>query len=353
MRLEVAARRRTAGAFALDASFAMDLGAASPVGALFGPSGCGKTTTLSLIAGLARPDEGRVVLGDRVLLDTSRGVDVAPEARGVGLVAQDGLLFPHLDVRANLAYGRRRARGRTHPAEEDVVGVLRLAPLLPRGVAALSGGERQRVALARALLAGPRLLLLDEPVSALDEALRWEALALVEEVTRTFGVPAVYVSHQKDEVLRLAATVARMDAGRVVACGPADAVLAAAAEPGSVPNLFQVRVGAERPDVGTAPGGGSVQLPREGSAGETLWCRLSSGAIALERPGAAGASSARNRLRGRVVAVDVAPRRARIAVDAGFPLHADVTPEAARVLGLAVGAEVVCVFKVHSLEVLG
>lgn len=215
-RLEVAARRRLSPAFALDVEFALDLGPDRPVAALFGRSGCGKSTTLSLLAGLLAPDAGRIVLDGEVLADTSRGIDVPPERRGVGLVAQDGLLFPHLTVAGNLDYAERRRRGRPHAPREEVVEVLGLGGLLGRAPSTLSGGERQRAALARALLAGPRLLLLDEPVSALDEDARREALSLVDRVARRFGVPAIFVSHQRDEVARLAAVVVRMDAGRVV-----------------------------------------------------------------------------------------------------------------------------------------
>lgn len=352
-RLDVAVRRTLSPSFTLDATFSFEFDGERRVAALFGASGCGKSTTLAAIAGLLAPDAGRIVLDGETLADTGRGVHVPPSRRGVGLVAQDGLLFPHLDVEGNLAYAERRARSRRHAPRRDVVDALRLAPLLRRSVQGLSGGERQRVALGRALLAGPRLLLLDEPVSALDEAARWEVLAFVEDAARRFAVPVLLVTHQRAEVARIAARTARMEAGRIVASGPTAEVLTPAAEPGAVPNLFRaVYTGAGRGEarVGAAT---PVVLPADGRAGDAVWCRIDSGAVALERPGAGAAGSTRNRLPGRVVALAADGLRVRVAVDAAFPLHADVTPQAAADLALVPGAAVVCAFKTHAVEVLG
>jgi molybdate transport system ATP-binding protein len=351
-RLDVTLRRELSPGFRLDAAFAFDFDAARPVAALFGPSGCGKSTTLTLIAGLECPDAGCVAVDGDVLTDTERGVHVPPERRGIGLVAQDGLLFPHLDVGGNLAFAERRARGRPHAARSDVVEALRLEPLLARRVADLSGGERQRAALGRALLAGPRLLLLDEPVSALDEPARWEVLAFVEEVTRRFAVPALYVSHQRAEVARLASHAARMENGRVVVVGPAAEVLQAAPEAGAVPNLFRGTFTGAGPGEARLADGTHVVLPCEGAAGTSVWCRVSSGAIALQRGEATTATSARNHVPGRIVAVAREALRVRVIVEAAVPLHVDVTPSAAAELALEPGAAVVCTFKSHSVEVL-
>jgi molybdate transport system ATP-binding protein len=345
-------KARLSPAFALDATFAFDFDENRRIAALFGPSGCGKSTALALVAGLAAPESGRIVAGGDVLTDTASGVFVPPERRGVGLVAQDGLLFPHLDVAGNLDFAERRARGRPHPARADVVEALRLAPLLARGVPSLSGGERQRVALGRALLAGPRLLLLDEPVSALDEHARWEVLAFVDEVTRRFAVPALYVSHQRAEVARLASHAARMEAGRVVAAGPAAEVLVDSPEPGAIPNLFRATFTGAAPGEARLSDGSVLALPVEGAAGEPAWCRLSSGAIVLSRSDPAAPTSARNHVPGRVVALSRDALRVRVAIAAAVPLHADVTPAAAAELGLAPGVAVTCTFKSHSVEVL-
>ena len=260
------------------------------------------------------------------------------------------MLFPHLTVAGNLAYAERRSRGRPRAPREEIVEALALAPLLARSTTALSGGERQRVALARALLSGPRLLLLDEPVSALDESARWEALSLIERVTRQFAVPALFVSHQRTEVARVARETARMVEGRVVTHGDTATILADTQEAGSIPNLFRAVHVTE--ELAALAGGGFIQLPRRGVPGEEVWCRLSSGAVALGIIDDASGPSARNRLPGRVVAVDEAAGRVRVAVDVGFVLHADVTPETARRFTLRAGTLVACVFKVHSVEVL-
>ena len=351
-RLDVSLRRTLSPGFTLDAAFAFELDDERRVAALFGPSGCGKSTTLALLAGLSRPDAGRVAVDGDVLTDVERGVQVDPERRGIGLVAQDGLLFPHLDVAGNLAFAERRARGRPHAALRDVVDALRLEPLLARRVAALSGGERQRVALGRALLAGPRLLLLDEPVSALDEAARWEVLAFVEDVTRRFAVPALYVSHQRAEVARLAAQAARMEEGRVVALGPAAEVLQTAPEAGAVPNLFRATFTGAGAGEARLADGTKLVLPADGAPGAAVWCRVSSGAIALQRGAGSLASSVRNHVPGRVVAVTREALRVRVVVEAAVPLHVDVTPGAAAELGLAPGVGIVCTFKSHSIELL-
>ncbi len=353
MRLEVAARTRVSAAFSLDVDFALDLDAGRPIAALFGPSGCGKSSTLAILAGLLRLEVGRIVLGGAALTDTAAGIRVPPHRRGIGLVAQDGLLFPHRDVSGNLAFAERRARRRPHAPRAEVVEALGLGPLLARPVTGLSGGERQRVALGRALLAGPRLLLLDEPVSALDERARWEVLEYVEEVTRRFGVPTLHVSHQSSEVARIASYVVRMAAGRVVASGPTATVLVESSEPGDVPNLFRATFTGATPGEARLDGGAALAIPAEGPAGRAVWCRISSGAIVLERSAGTRASSARNHLPGRVVAMTRQALRVRVAVDAAVPLHVDVTPQAVEELALAPGSPVVCTFKSHSVEVLG
>jgi molybdate transport system ATP-binding protein len=188
--------------------------------ALFGRSGCGKTTLVNVISGLLRPDEGRVELDGVVLTDTRERVRVPVERRRIGYVFQDARLFPHLGVMANLRYGLRRApqEGRAIGLDE-VLALLGLERLLDRRVYQLSGGERQRVALGRALLSQPRLLLLDEPLAALDAARREEVLPYLETLRDNLSIPMVFVSHQLDEVLRLATHVALMEAGEIVACG--------------------------------------------------------------------------------------------------------------------------------------
>ncbi len=204
--------------FSLRASFA----APTPgIIALFGRSGGGKTTLVNIISGLIAADSAEVALGDEVLTDTRAGIAVPVERRRIGYVFQDARLFPHLTVTGNLCYGARRAR--PAPAVigfDEVVALLGLAALLPRRPHQLSGGERQRVALGRALLSQPRLLLLDEPLASLDAARREEVLPYLEGLRDRLAIPIVYVSHQFEEVLRLATHLVLLEAGRVLAQGP-------------------------------------------------------------------------------------------------------------------------------------
>jgi molybdate transport system ATP-binding protein len=188
--------------------------------ALFGRSGCGKTTLINIISGLLQPDEGRVELDGVTLTDTRERIRVPVERRRIGYVFQDARLFPHLGVLANLRYGMRRAprEGRSIGLDE-VIALLGLEPLLERRSYQLSGGERQRVALGRALLSQARLLLLDEPMAALDAARREEVLPYLETLRDKLSIPMVFVSHQLDEVLRLATHVALMESGEIVASG--------------------------------------------------------------------------------------------------------------------------------------
>lgn len=203
--------------FTLDASFE----AHDPLLALFGPSGSGKTTILNLIAGIERPDEGRIWAGGRLLVDTAKGVFVPAHLRRAGMVFQDAQLFPHMNVRQNLRFGRKFAlKDEPLLPIEAVVETLGLEGLLPRWPASLSGGEKQRVALARALLAGPRILLMDEPLASLDEARKEEILPLIERVRDAFAIPIVYVTHSPAEVRRLAGSIVRLDEGRVSHTGP-------------------------------------------------------------------------------------------------------------------------------------
>jgi len=214
--LSVAVRKVRSG-FTLAAQFA----APTPgITALFGRSGSGKTTLVNLICGLLEPDSGSVRLDDEVLTDTAAGTAIAVERRGIGYVFQEPRLFPHLTVSGNLRYGARRARRSAYIGFAEVVELLGLRALLRRRPWQLSGGERQRVSLGRALLSQPRLLLLDEPLASLDGARREEVLPYLEALRDRLSIPMVYVSHQFEEVLRLATHVVLMEAGAVVAQGP-------------------------------------------------------------------------------------------------------------------------------------
>ena len=181
--------------------------------AILGPSGRGKTSTLDAIAGLLRPLRGRIAVGGQVLFDSTTGIDLPPERRACGYLFQDLRLFPHLTVQANLAYGRRLADpAKGWIGEVEVCDLLGIGALLGRMPATLSGGEAQRVALGRALLAAPRFLLLDEPLSSLDPARREDIMGLIERIRDSLGLPILYVSHDRAEVDRLAAAVVHLAA---------------------------------------------------------------------------------------------------------------------------------------------
>jgi molybdate transport system ATP-binding protein len=210
------------GAFALEARFT----SAGRVTALFGRSGAGKTSLVNCLAGLIRPNRGRVVVDGHVLFDDRAGVCVPPHRRRIGYVFQEGRLFPHLTVRQNLLYGRWFTPASERRAGvEPVVDLLGLQPLLDRRPAGLSGGEKQRVALGRALLTDPRLFLMDEPLASLDAARKEEILPYIERLRDETRVPIVYVSHSVPEVTRLASTMVVLSEGRVQAAGPVGAVM--------------------------------------------------------------------------------------------------------------------------------
>jgi len=213
-------------------SFDIQFDAPPGVTARFGRSGSGKTSVVNMVAGLLRPNNGRIVLNDTVLFDLENRVDLPPHKRRLGYVFQDARLFPHMSVHANLAYGTRFAGNREGPTLDDVVSLLDIQAILERSPKSLSGGERQRVAIGRALLARPRMLLLDEPLAALDQARKSDILPYLERLRDEMQIPMLYVSHSLAEVARLATTVVLLDGGRVVQVGPTGQIL-------SDPNLVR------------------------------------------------------------------------------------------------------------------
>ncbi|WP_299477244.1 molybdenum ABC transporter ATP-binding protein [uncultured Roseibium sp.] len=204
------------GTLEFQAQFASDGGVTS----LFGQSGSGKTTLTNMIAGLVKPASGRIALGDRVLFDASRGIDLSVQARRIGHVFQDARLFPHLSVQSNLTYARWAGRRDGNRNFSEVVELLGLSSLLKRKPETLSGGEKQRVAIGRALLSDPQLLIMDEPLASLDQARRNDILPYLDRLCVEAGLPILYVSHSIEEVARLSNTLVILSDGHTPAYGP-------------------------------------------------------------------------------------------------------------------------------------
>jgi molybdate transport system ATP-binding protein len=349
--LRVEARTRL-GALELDVALSVPAGACL---ALAGPSGAGKTSVLRIVAGLLRPQRGRVTCGETVWLDTERGIDVPPEDRRCGYLFQEYALFGHLRAWQNVAYGLR-GRGRERRARAEALlgrfGLEGHAEARPR---TLSGGERQRVALARALAPEPRALLLDEPLSALDARTRAGASRELAAVLASAGVPALLVTHDFAEAALLADRVGVIDGGRVVQEGAA-AELAAAPASAFVADFTGavVLTGTARPDrdgltrVALDGGGEVVTLePAEGpvAVGVYPW------EIELVPPGAR-TGSARNHVPVEVLSVTPVGSRVRIGLAAPQPLTAEVSDAAVRELGLRPGTRTVATWKAAATRVL-
>jgi len=342
------------GAVALDVE--LEVGAGECL-ALAGPSGAGKTSVLRAVAGLLRPEHGRVACGEQVWLDTAAGVELAPERRRCGCVFQDYALFGHLSAWRNVAYGLR-GMGRAQRRAEA------LALLERFGVAAraderpgrLSGGERQRVALARALAVRPRALLLDEPLAALDARSAASAARELVGVLRELQVPAVLVTHDFAEAALLGDVVAVLDAGRIVQRGRAAELTAAPASAfvadftGAVVLRGHARRDAEGLTRVALEGGGEVVAlaPASGDVAVSVhpW------EIALEPVGSKPSGSARNRLQVEVTTVTELGNRVRVGLAAPQPLAAELTTASAARLGLGPGARAVASWKAAATRVM-
>ncbi len=359
-RIDIAARSAFAG-FALDMAEAIPLNGCT---AIFGPSGAGKSTLLRMVAGFLRPDAGRIAFGDALWCDTGAGVHVPAHRRPVGYMFQDGRLFPHLSVEQNLLYADRRsvAAGARYTFG-DIVKAFDLKPLLDRRPDSLSGGERQRAALARTMLTRPRLLLLDEPLSALDRGRKAEILPYLDNLAGRFGAPVLYVSHNVDEIVRIADQTVILKSGRVETIGATAEVL----------NAYGVDHGADAFDMGAvltgavidhddeyrltrvALGDGVVSLPinKQKSAGEAVNIRIDARNVAI----AASAPqdiSIRNVLPATITAMNRRPNSPFIDIvlrvgDAN--LQAQVTKAASDDLSLAPGQSVYALVKTASFEI--
>ena len=322
---------------------------------LLGPNGSGKTTCLDLIAGLRRPERGRVVLHDTVLCDTETNIHLPPEERRVGLVFQDHALFPHQSVRRNVEYGpraRRLSRADRERSVEASLARLDLATIADRPVLELSGGQRQRVALARALASEARILLLDEPFSSLDATTRAIVLAELRRFLREAALPALVVTHDPLDAFVVGDRLAVIEGGRLVQVGTGEELLA---HPRSsfVADLVGLNVYAAEvaPGVGlkeARAGTVSFHVLADALAGPVhLAFAPSDVALASEPP----SGSFQNSFAVRVLESSSLPDRLRVSLDAGVPMHADITREAAQGLHLAPGAPLWAMVKATSIRV--
>jgi molybdate transport system ATP-binding protein len=331
----------------------------SGVTAVMGPSGAGKTSLLEVIAGLRPRAKGRVHVGGETLLDSGRGLALPPERRRVGYVPQDAGLFPHLTALGNVRYGARADRA----AVDAAIDTLELRPLLDRMPASLSGGERQRVALARALATRPRVLLLDEPLAALDAGLKERVLPWLERVRHEWDVPCLYVTHAVGEALAVGRHVLVLRDGRVAAAGDPRALLGAPAlaeeARGGIENLLAAHVVAHDPSGGITRvrTGEGLEVSATLAAGRPVGSAVTLAIPAedvLVASGPVAGLSARNACGGRVLAVERPGPDVllRCSLDQGGELLARITPAAREALGLVPGSRVVLAVKSHSVRLL-
>lgn len=347
----------TAGTFDLRVAFTNTTG----ITALFGRSGSGKSLTLSLIAGLARPTRGRITLDDRALVDTEQRVFIPMHKRRIGLVFQDSLLFPHLSVKQNLLYGRWFApRTDRQIALDQVVDTLGIGHLLARQPGLLSGGEKQRVAIGRALLSCPKLLLFDEPLAALDMERKLEILPLIERLRDEFKIPIVYVSHALEEVVRLAALVVMIEAGKVKAIGPPTEIFEAlpgetADDRFGLSSVLSVKVRGTDEDYGLTelvhPAGTIWLAGRAGAVGgmPRIIVKATDVVLAVEPPHHV---SVRSCLAGTIDTVKENGPLATVVVtlDGAGHLFSVATRHAVKELGLVPGARVYALIKTAALD---
>ncbi len=332
--------------------------AIAPVTALLGPSGAGKSTLLRCLAGLERPQQGTIRCGEQVWCDAARGLHLPPRARRVGFLFQDLALFPHLSAAQNVAFGLHRVpkterRARVAAAlEQAAIG--ELAERRPRE---LSGGQQQRVALARILAQRPALLLLDEPLSALDPPLRARLRGDLRRLLTGSGAPAVLVTHDRAEALALADRVAVVIDGRIRQCGPvaevfgrpADVAVAQVVGTDSVVagRIMELQNGIARIAVGRA----ELVAPAAGVVGQAVFVCIRGEEVLLQTT-APGPSSARNRLRATVTTITGEGPLLRVHLDCGFPLAATITPAARAELELAPGAVAWALVKASAIHLV-
>ncbi len=357
--LTVDVERRYLGGPTIAAALELDLGRGEVL-ALLGPSGSGKTTLLRCVAGLERPDRGTVHLGSATWSDAAAGRYLAPQRRSVGYLPQGYALFPHLSVAANIAYGIRDAASRERDRQvADLVAAMGLDGLERRRPGELSGGQRQRVALARAIARRPVLLLLDEPLSALDPPTREEMRLDLKTMLDRSGTAAILVTHDRTESIVLADRVGVMIDGRLRQLGPTDDVFARPAD-AAVARVVGADIVAHGDVIESNEGLATVRIDEcrliaastVGVGSRVVVSVRPEDVVLVRADHAVEGMSARNRLPGHVVAMEPLGSLVRVVLDVGFMLRALVTRPATQDLGLTEGAEVVAMVKAPSIHLI-
>jgi molybdate transport system ATP-binding protein len=357
--LTVSLRKGFPGGLKLECNETLRLASARTT-VLFGPSASGKTTLLRCMAGLEHPDEGWIRLGGEVWLDPKKRIDRSPRERGIGYVTQESALFPHLSVQANVEFGlARMERSERERRSGKVIDALRIGPLLGRRIAGLSGGEKQRVALARALAPRPRILLLDEPFSALDAPARVSLRGELHDLLRMGGIPSILVTHDRSEAMALADEILVLCAGRVVQRGAAVEVFnfpatVEVAELVGIETVLEARC-ESRADglLGFRTGEARLVAVDPGAiepGQEALLCIRAEDVILTGAEDSA--SSPRNRMPVRVLRMEPDGAMVRLALDAGFPLKALLTRQACSELGLEPGARAWAAIKAPQIHII-
>lgn len=325
---------------------------------LFGPSGAGKTTMLRIIAGLERPDTGRILYNDEVWVDRERGVFVPPQRRRIGYLFQEYALFPHLTVEENIAYGLGNcslSERRRRVAEMlELVGIVALKDRRP---GQLSGGERQRVALARALAPHPRLLLLDEPLAALDAPMRHALRGELRRLLRSARIPTILVTHDRAEALALGDQMAVLIAGQIRQVGPVPEVFSRpadvrVAEAVEMENVLPARVVAREGELVRLRMNGQELFAVGGSPSDEVLVCVRAEDVLVFKEEHMSSVSARNRLRGRVVALSFEGPLVRVTIECGFLLRAVITRQACEELALREGEPVTAVIKAAAIHLI-
>jgi molybdate transport system ATP-binding protein len=322
---------------------------------IFGVSGSGKSTLVSILAGLQNPDRGEIVLDGDCLFSSSRGINLRPEQRRISMVFQQHCLFPHLNVKNNLLYGFKRSPREFRTIDFDLlVSVLKLNGLLERGVTNLSGGEKQRVALGRAILANPRLLLMDEPLSALDDSLRFQIIPYLKSVSEQFGIPYLFISHSLLEMRLMTDTVLVFEKGSMQQQTTGEQLARSRMGQSPVGYINLLRLGPPTPVAGlfAYPWGGSRLLLSVATERSESMAELSSKDIILFKKHPE-AISARNLLQCSVRSLFQSGRKTGVELDcAGDTLIAEVVQDAVNELGITPGATVYAAVKASAFRML-